>query len=112
MNVGPGGAVLIWLHLLLPQHWPVLVAGFGTMFYWQKLRNRGKFFLVSWVLGYGVQGLVSIPWPLIWMTFFDKQGASQEIAVFYIYIMSFVSVLLTLLAMHIIATKYWHRLYP
>jgi hypothetical protein len=46
------------------------------------------------------------------MTFFDKQGASQEIAVFYIYIMSFVSVLLTLLAMHIIATKYWHRLYP
>jgi hypothetical protein len=112
MNVGPGGAALIWLHLLLPTHWPILVAGLGTVLYGRKLKSRGKFFLVSWILGYGVQGLVSVPWPLIWMVFFDKQGsAPQELAVFYVYIMSAVSVLLTLWAIRFIATKYWHRLY-
>lgn len=112
MNVGPGGAALIWLHLLLPSHWPILVAGIGAVLYRWKLKNRGAFFVVSWVLGYGVQGVVSVPWPLIWMLFFDKHDAPQEYAVLYIYIQSVVAVLLTLLVMHIIATKFWHRLYP
>lgn len=110
MSVGPGGAALIWLELLLPTHWPILIAALGTAFYARKLRSKGKFFLVAWITGYGVQGLVSVPWPLIWMMFFDKQSAPQKLAVFYIYIQSFVSVLLTLWAMHVIATKYWHRI--
>ena len=112
MNVGPAGVALIWIHLLLPSHWPVLVAGAGTAFYRRKIKNRGKFFFMSWILGYGVQGLVSISWPLIWMTFFDKQGAPGEFAIYYIYLMSVVSVLLTLWAMHVIATRYWRRLFP
>jgi hypothetical protein len=113
MNVGfLGGVALIWLHLLLPTHWPILVAALGTTVYRRKLKSRGKFFVASWILGYGMQGLVSVPWPLVWMMFFDKQGAPSELAVFYIYIQSVVSVLLTWWAMHIVATRYWHRLYP
>lgn len=112
MNISLGGAVSIWLHLLLPYHWPILVAGLSVAFYRRKLKSRGKFFVVSWVLGYGMQGLASVPWPLIWMMFFDKHGARQELAVFYLYAQSIVSVLLTLWAIHVIATKYWHRLYP
>jgi len=110
MNVGLIGAALIWLHLLLPTHWPILVAAFGTAFYSRRLRSKGKFFLVSWIIGYGVQGLVSVPWPLIWMMFFDKQDAPQELVVYYIYMQSIVSVLLTLRAIHIVVTKYWHRI--
>jgi hypothetical protein len=112
MNVGPAGAALIWAHLLIPTHWPVLVAGAGALFYRRKIKNRGKFFFMAWILGYGVQGLVSIPWPLIWMAFFDKQPENQEFAVYYIYMLSVVSVLLTVAAMHIIAARLWQRLYP
>ncbi len=112
MNIGLGGAALIWLHLILPNHWPILVAGVGTVLYRRKLKSRGKFFFMAWILGYGMQGLVSIPWPIIWMTYFDKQDAPQELAVYYIYILSVISVALTLWAIHIIATRFWHRLYP
>lgn len=113
MNVGPGGAAVIWLHLLLPTHWPVLVAAIGTLLYGRTLRSRGRFFVAAWILGYGVQGLVSVPWPLIWMIFFDKRGAPDEIAViFTLYGMSAVSALLTILAIRVIATKVWRRLYP
>jgi len=116
VNVGLGGATVIWLHLLLPSHWPILVAGLGTALYRRKIRSRGKFFVMSWILGYGVQGLVSVPWPLIWMTFFDKQetvsNSLPSFAVYYIYGQSVVAVLITLWAVHVIATKYWHRLYP
>ncbi len=111
MNVGTAGAVLIWVHLLLPSHWPVLVAGAGTFCYRRKINNRGKFFFMAWILGYGMQGLVSIPWPLIWMAFFDNQDAPQEYVVYYIYILSLASVLLTVGAMHVIATKYWQRIF-
>lgn len=114
MNIGPGGAALIWLHLLLPGHWPVLVAGFATALYRRRVRSRGKFFLMSWILGYGVQGLVSVPWPLVWMAFFDKQEAASNalpsLAVNYLYLQSAVSASLTVWAIHVIATKYWHRL--
>lgn len=107
---------MIWLHLLLPAHWPVLVAGLGTLFYRRKIRSRGKFFFVSWILGYGMQGLVSLPWPLVWMTFFDKQETTSAFlpgfAVLYIYLQSVVAALITVWAIHVIATKYWHRLYP
>lgn len=116
MNTGLGGAAVIWLHLLLPTHWPVLVAGFGTLLYWQKIRSRGKFFFISWVLGYGIQGLVSLPWPLVWMAFFDMQETASNslpgFAVLYIYLQSVVAVLITLWAIRVIALKYWHRLYP
>ena len=112
--MGLGGATMIWLHLLLPSHWPILVAALGTAFYWRRVKSRGKFFVMSWILGYGVQGLVSMPWPLIWMTFFDKQetvsNSLPRVAVFYIYCQSVVAVLLTMWAVHVIATKYWHRL--
>ena len=71
---------------------------------------------MSWILGYGVQGLVSVPWPLIWMMFFDKQETVSNslpgFAVYYIYGQSVVAVLITMWAVHVIATKYWHRLYP
>lgn len=112
MNVGPAGVALIWAHLLLPTHWPVLVAGAGTLFYRRKIKNRGKFFFMAWVLGYGMQGLVSIPWPLIWMAFFDNQDAPPRYAVYYIYLLAVVSVFLTVGAMHVIVTRFWHKLYP
>ena len=112
MSLGLSGIASIWLHLLLPSHWPILLAGLSTLIYRRKLRGRGKFFLVSWVLGYGMQGLLSVPWPLVWMMFFDKHGERQEFAVLYLYAQSLVSVLLTLWAVHVIATRYWHRLYP
>ena len=112
MNVGLAGVALIWAHLLIPTHWPVLIAGAGTFFYRRKIKSRGKFFFMAWILGYGMQGLVSIPWPLIWMIFFDKQRENQEFAVYYIYLLAVLSVLLTVVAMHVIATKFWRRLYP
>ena len=112
MNAGPAGIAIIWVHLLLPTHWPVLVAGAGTFFYRRKIKNRGKFFFMAWILGYGVQGLVSIPWPFIWMACFDNHDAPQEYAVYYIYILSVIAVLLTVTTMYIIATRFWHRLYP
>ncbi|MDH4260815.1 MAG: hypothetical protein OEW16_11015 [Gammaproteobacteria bacterium] len=116
LNIGLVGVAVIWLHLLLPSHWPVLVAGVGTLVYRRKIRSRGKFFLMSWILGYGMQGLVSLPWPLVWMMFFDKQETTSNslpgIAVLYIYLQSVVAVLITLWALHVIATKYWHRLFP
>lgn len=104
--------IFIWLHLLLPTHWPILVAGLGTALYSRKLRNKGMFFVVSWVSGYGMQGLASVPWPLMWLAYFGKQGVPREYAIFYVYSQAVVSALLTLWVMHIIATKYWHRLYP
>lgn len=108
MNFGLGGIFLIWLHILLPMFWPILVAWLGTLFYRRKINNRGKFFFVSCIIGYGVKGLVSVPWALIWLMFFDDKPA----AIFYTYILSAVSVLITLLIIRIIATKYWCRLYP
>jgi len=116
LNIGLGGVAVIWLHLLLPSHWPVLVAGLGTLVYRRKIRSRGKFFVMSWILGYGMQGLVSLPWPLVWMTFFDKQETTSNslpgFAVLYIYFQSVVAVLITLWVVHVIAMKYWHRLFP
>jgi len=67
---------------------------------------------MAWILGYGMQGLLSIPWPLIWMAYFDNQDAPQEYAVYYIYLLSVVAALLTVMIMHVIATRFWHRLYP
>ena len=32
MNVGLAGIAMIWAHLLIPTHWPVLIAGTGTFF--------------------------------------------------------------------------------
>lgn len=112
MDVGPGDAALIWLNLILPNHWPILVAGIGTALYTRKLKSRGKFFFMAWILGYGMQGLVSIPWPIIWMMNFDKQDAPQELALYYVYILSVLSVALTLWMIHIVATQFWRRLYP
>jgi hypothetical protein len=116
VNIGLGGAAVIWLHLLLPTHWPVLVAGLGILLYRRKIRSRGKFFFMSWILGYGMQGLVSLPWPFVWMTFFDKQATTSDalpgFAVLYIYLQSLIALLMTLWAIHVIATKYWHRLDP
>ncbi len=113
MNVDLDGVAAIWLHLLLPTHWPILVAAIGTLVYARTLSNRDRFFIATWILGYGVQGVMLVPWPLIWMTYFDKQRAPDQFAVFFIlYGMSAVSALLTLVAIRIIATKYWGRLYP
>jgi len=115
VNAGLGGIAAIWLHLLLPQHWPILIAALGTAFYRRRLKSKGRFFVVSWILGYGIQGLVSLPWPLVWMVFFDKQqapaNATPDFAVLYLYLQSAVAALLTLWAVRVIATKYWHRLF-
>ena len=112
MNIDSAGVALMWAHLLIPTHWPVLLAGAGTLFYSGKIKNRGRFFFMAWILGYGMQGLLSIPWPLIWMAYFDNQDAPQEYAVYYIYLLSVVAALLTVMIMHVIATRFWHRLYP
>jgi hypothetical protein len=112
MNTGLAGIALIWAHLLIPTHWPVLIAGAGTFFYRRKIKSRVKFFFTAWVLGYGMQGLLSIPWPLVWMTWFDNQDAPQQYAVYYIYLLSVIAAVLTVVAMHVLATKFWHRLYP
>ncbi len=116
MDIGLGGVAVVWLHLLLPTHWPVLAAGLGTLLYRRKVRSKGKFFFVCWILGYGMQGLVSLPWPLIWMAFFDKQETTSSAlpgyAVLYIYLQSAVAVVMTFWMMHVIAMKVWHRLDP
>ena len=114
MSVDPARAAWIWAELLLPGQWPLLAAALGTACYWRRLRSRGAFFFVAWGLGHGMQGLVSTPWPLIWMAFFDKQGgaAPSEGAVLSLHAMMGMSILLTLWGIRALATKYWRRLCP
>ena len=112
MKVSPTGAAWIWLHLLLPNHWPIIVAGLVTLICRRRLNRKIRFFFVGLLLGYGVQGLLSIPWPLIWMIFFDKAEAFPEGAVSYLYAQSFVSALITVAVLYITATRTWQRLYP
>ena len=114
MTVDIAGAVSIWSELLLPTHWPVLAAGWGVSLYWRRLKRRGLFFVVAWGMGYGIQGLVSTPWPIIWMVFFDQDsgatlssGAARSLG-----LMVLASAVLTLWGIRTLATRHWHRLFP
>jgi hypothetical protein len=112
MTVSPLGAAWIWLDLLLPNHWPVTVAGLITVIYRRRLNRRILFFIMACLLGYGVQGLLSVMWPVVWMIFFDGPAAFPKGAIIYLYAQSLVSALLTIGALHVIATQTWQRLYP
>lgn len=112
MTVSPIGAAWIWLDLLLPNHWPVIVAGLITVIYRRRINRKIRFFFVACLLGYGVQGLLSVMWPVVWMIFFDGSVKFSRGAIIYLYVQSLVSALLTIVALHVIATQTWQRLYP
>ena len=112
MSAGFSGFVMLWVQLALPLHWPLLVAGAGTFVYRRKIKNRGKFFIMAWVLGYGIQGLIALPWSLIGLALSDLYRQFPILTVLNIYFLALTSLLLTVWAMHVIANRYWIRLFP
>jgi len=106
------GAAYIWTDLLFPTHWPILIAVIGTFMFGLKLKHRGKFFVASLFICYGMQGLAYLPSPFIWTLLYDRLYPPQELEVTYRYSLYTVSILLSLWAMRFVAVHYWHRLFP